>query len=101
MPRARRDLEDEVPFYRVQLIDAELGKIRFGPFTTLEFDQAIDMGDDPERSTPHEMADVIRNRIRDKGLITALTELGIWGGVRIVLKGDDGTDILITEVEAR
>lgn len=101
MPRAKRVTEDEVPYYHVQLIDAERGRIRFGPFTQQEFlaSPVGALGKD-KKPTPEAMADDIRSQIASLGLISTLTALGVWGGIEIHLKGDDDTDYLIAEVEA-
>lgn len=101
MPRARKDTEDEVPFYYVQLIDAENGKIRFGPFTQDDYlKSSLGQLGKPGKPTPANMAKDITDCINRLGLVTALTHLGIYGGLRVILKGDDGTDLPLSEVEA-
>ena len=100
-PRPKLNPEDEVPFYWVQIIDAELGKIRFGPFTEEEFLKSpVGALGQKKTATPAVMAQDIRKQVNTLGLVSALTSLGIWGGLVIKLRGDDGTDIEITEVEA-
>lgn len=101
MPRQARNTEDEVPFYYVQIIDAELGKIRFGPFTQADFIKSpVGALGQQKAPTPDVMARDIEKQIASLGLVSTLANLGIWGGLRIILKGDDGTDVPIYEVEA-
>ena len=97
MPQARKT-EDEEPFYYVQLIDLEGGKIRFGPFTAKDFDHSAGIDAEPERSTPQQMAETLRDEIRQEGLVSMLKSFDLWGGLEIRLKGDNGTDILLGEV---
>lgn len=87
------DREKEEPFYWVQIVDSELGSIRFGPFTVDDFPIGVE-------NEPQEMADHIQEDIKDHGLITALTNLGIYGGFEVRLIGDDNTRIGVWEVES-
>lgn len=88
---AKTPREPEETFYHVQLIDAELGKIRFGPFTAAQ-----------TWKTPELIAENLRKVMEadypDGGLEVALSQIEIFGGLRVFLTGDDGTRILITEV---
>lgn len=84
MPPRKLNVPDEETFYYVQIVDAELGRIRFGPFT---IDQSV-----------VSVANDLTTLIEEEGLVRTLELYEIWGGLRISLKGDDGTDILLTEI---
>lgn len=93
-----KDRAPEEVFYRVQIIDAEGGKIRFGPFTVDDIAE-LHPGVTAE-DLPGSIVTNLQQNIQSLGLEQALTFLGIWGGFRVFLKGDDGTDIGIWEVDA-
>lgn len=99
MPR-KIDRGEEETFFHIQIVDAELGRIRFGPFTIGDFDSLFNRNPKYPKSTPQEIAQVIQADIKNHGLVTALTNLGIYGGFEVRLTGDDGTNINVWEVEA-
>lgn len=81
---------DDETHYHIVLIDAERNSIRFGPFTLEEAGEG--------EGDVAEMANGFRKNLESNGVQSTLVLYGLWGGIEVRLRGDDGTDECLTEI---